>query len=129
MPTPALRWYESDGTTPLGRLDEQPVGPGETYSEKYAGPIEVKLKNTGGTTLTVTLEIKQVAAYPAFEHLRIATGATAPPLNEFLAHDDAPLEVGVLAPDELATIWVDIVVPVGAMRAYAQLGNLAALGS
>ena len=129
MPHPDLRWFESDGTTPLAALDLDGVGPGETYSTKYSEAMDVVLKNTGGTTLTVTVVILPVAAYPANEYLRIAEGATEPDANEFVDHEDPPLSIGSLAPDATARVWIDVIVPAGAPRELAQLANLDAVGA
>lgn len=124
-----LRWFESDGTTPLGQLDLSSVGPGESYIEKHDGAMQAVLKNTGPTDFTgVAIEIAEVASFPMNEYIRIATGDTEPSPETFSDHEDADLAIGNLANGASVKVWVDLVVPMEASRQLAQLTNLRAYG-
>ncbi len=126
MALPELRWYASDGVTALATLDLQPVGPGEDYATKYGAAVDFVVKNDGALSLTVTVEILQVAGYPIHEYLRIAAGEVTP--GAYVDYLTDPLALGTLAAGASARVWVDVIVPPGADRAYGELANLRALG-
>ena len=125
-----LAWFESDGTTPLGSLPFGKVGPGETYSGKHDGPLQVVLKNTGATSIAdVAIEIRQVSAFPLHEYVLIAEGDTEPAPEAFVDSSDPDLEVGTLAASATAKIWLDLSVPLVATRGVGQFASLRAYGS
>ena len=124
-----LRWFESDGTTPLGQLNLPPVGPGEDLITKYSGAHQIVLKNTGPTNFTgVAIEITPVSTFPANQYIRVATGETEPSPETFSDYEDADLAIGALVDGASVNVWVDIVVPMEASRQLAQLTNLRAYG-
>ena len=129
MATPELRWYASDGITPIGTLALQPVGPGEDYKTKYGAPADYVLKNTGISSLTVEVFIDQLAADPGHEFVLIAFGPTEPAAIDFVDYLTDPLVVGVIAAAGTVRLWVDVVVPLGAIRGYVRQVNLRATGS
>jgi hypothetical protein len=129
MATPELRWYASDGVTPVGKLTLQPVGPGENYKTKYGAPVNYVLKNTGATSLTVTVEITQISTDVGYEYALIAVGETEPAEIDFVDHLTDPLAVGVVPAAGSVRIWVNVDVPLSATRGYVRRVNLEASGS
>ena len=126
MSIPELRWYESDGMTPLGLLDLGDIGPGESRSGQYGAPLDVVLKNAGEASVDVEVRITQIADYPTHTHLSIAEGATEPAAGAFQAAA-TPLDIGTLAPGATARIWVEAEVPPTATRGEERMANLRAV--
>jgi hypothetical protein len=125
-----LQWFESDGSTPLGTQSFGKVGPGEDFITKAGNPIQVVLKNTGLTTITdVAIEIRPVSAFPLVEYVRVAVGETEPSSEAYSDSTDPDVVVGDLEADEEAKVWLDLVVPLIAVRGTGQYANLRAYGS
>lgn len=123
-----LKWFESDGTTPLGALPFGTVGPGEDYFTKQGSYLQVVVKNTGGSVVNdVVAEITPVGSYALNEFVRMATGAVTP--GAFVGVEDDPLELGDIQPDEEAKVWFDLIVPLYAQRGRAQYASIRAYGS
>ena len=127
MSVPELRFYESDGMTPLGLLDLGDVGPGETRSGQYGAPLDCVLKNVGESSVDIEVRIMQVADYPTHQYVSIAAGATEPDAGEFQGIGAGPLEVGTIAPAASVRIWVELTVPAEATRGLERLANLRAV--
>ena len=128
MATPELRWYASDGVTPVGTLTLQPVGPGEDYKTKYGAPADYVLKNTGATSLDVSVEILQRSTDIGHEYVRIAVGATEPAEIDFVDHETDPLVVGAVPAAGSVRIWVNVIVPLAATRGHVRQADLRATG-
>lgn len=125
-----LQWFESDGETPLGTQSFGKVGPGEDFITKNSAPIQVVLKNTGLTTITdVAIEIRAVATFPLVEYVRVAVSETEPAPEAYSDSTDPDVIVGDLEADEEAKVWLDLVVPLVAVRGAGQFANLRAYGS
>jgi hypothetical protein len=123
-----LRWFESDGTTPLGSLAFGVVGPGEDYFTKNGDYLQVVVKNVGDATVTdVLVEIQPVGSYALNEFLHMATGVSSP--GAFVDITDDPLELGSLTAGQSAKVWFDLIVPLYAVRGRGQYASVRAYGS
>lgn len=113
----ALELYEADGTTPLGNIPYGDIGPGQSYTGKHDGPIQVVVKNTDEASVDAEATILPNATIPeAQTYLRLATGAEEPGSEDWKAYADMPLDLGTIAGEGTVNVWVDCVVPPFANR-------------
>src|SRR5690606_32931495 len=111
----AVAFFDSDGTTPLSSVFYGLVPPGSSYSERNSAYRQIVVKNVGDVDLSsVLISIVAAADRDASENVRIAAGATSPDPEDFVGVDGDPLDLGALAVDATANLWVDIIEPSGA---------------
>lgn len=120
----SIGFYDTDDTTLLQDLALGIVPPGSSYFEQQGMYVELRAKNDGDEAYSlVEVEIQQAGTYPGYEHLRIAADDGGAP-GTFQDYTANPLALGALGVDEVAPVWVDVVVPSDFTGAEGQAENL-----
>lgn len=107
----AVAFFDSDGTTPLASVFYGLIPPGSSYFERNSAYRQIIIKNVGDAALeAVLVTIIPAGDRDASANVRIATGADPQP-EDFKSAADGPLDLGALAVDATASLWVDIIEP------------------
>lgn len=125
----SINWYDTDDTTLLTSVDQGTIPPGTSYFQRVGAYRQLRVKNDGTETFTtVNVEIQQAGTYDGYTHQRIAPDATGS-AGTFQDHTSNPLALGALAVGAVEPVWLDTIVPVGALAEAGQTSNLVLLAT